>query len=101
MTNEQFYEITKWQKETFPAATTNSKLSHLSDELKELKEAIKAGNSDMRLEFADCFLLLFGAAASEGLSYLDIVCAIDEKMVINRRRSWGKPDERGVVNHIK
>jgi hypothetical protein len=57
--------------------------------------------TERRLEFADCFLLLFGCAAADGMTFADICQAIDDKMVINRKRNWGKPDENGVVNHIK
>lgn len=52
-------------------------------------------------EFADCFILLFGAADIFGMSYEDICKAIDDKMSINYKRNWGKPDENGVVNHVK
>ncbi len=53
------------------------------------------------MEFADCFILLFGSAASDGMTYDDIVDAINKKMEINLNRKWGKPDENGIVNHIK
>lgn len=53
------------------------------------------------MEFADCFTLLFGAASSYGMSYNDILNCIEDKMIINKKRKWGKPDENGVVNHIK
>jgi len=45
--------------------------------------------------------LLFGTAASDGMSYEDICEAIESKMQINFKRKWGKPDKNGVVNHIK
>jgi predicted HAD superfamily Cof-like phosphohydrolase len=50
---------------------------------------------------ADCFFLLFGSAAADGMSYQDICNAIQEKFEINKRRRWGKPDENGIVKHIK
>lgn len=98
---ELFEKITKWQDETFGESTSLSKLSHLEQEIKELKADIKVLNIDFRLEFADCFFLLFGAAHKEGLSFEDICNALNEKLEINKKRSWGKPDEDGVVNHIK
>lgn len=103
----QFIEICEWQKETFPDATTSSKLAHLAEELKEVNETYRAWmdgtatEDDVRHEFADCFLLLFGAANAAGMSYMDICVAIAEKMEINRSRKWGTPDANGVVNHIK
>lgn len=102
MNKEQYISIVKWQDETFGKASGLSKINHLVDEIEELRIDITFGNNeDKRLEFADCFLLLFGAAASEGMSYEDIVNCIDEKMEINKKRKWGKPNANGVVNHIK
>ena len=73
----------------------------LFEEVEELHDAIVLQLEDRRLEFADCFLLLFGAASSDGMSYEDICNAIQEKLEINKRRKWGEPDKNGVVNHIK
>jgi len=104
MIQQQFRTITEWQRETFPNATVFSKLAHLEQELEELVMALHSENEteeSKRMEFADCFLLLYGAAAAHGMSYGDICTAIDQKMEINRNRTWGKPDENGVVNHIK
>lgn len=101
MTQEQFIKITSWQESTFGQATSLSTLNHLFEELKEVCLDIVANNPEKRLEFADCFILLFGAAKRDGMTYEDICNAIDEKMEINYKRKWGKPKENGVVNHIK
>lgn len=101
MRKEQFEDVVKWQKETFGQATSLSKLAHLNEELFELRDDLVNQRSDKRLEFADCFLLIFGCAAADGMSYDDICNCIDEKMKINKARKWGKPDEFGVVKHIK
>lgn len=101
MKTEQFTEVAKWQKETFPDATALSKVAHLQQEVEELATDLLTKSPDRRLEFADCILLVFGAAASDGMSYEDICSAIDEKMKINKARKWGEPDENGVVNHVK
>ncbi len=101
MTKQQFEKIANWQKETFGQATAMSKMSHLAKELIELAEDLKTNAPERRLEFADCFLLLFGCAASDGMTYEDICKCIDEKHEINLKRKWGQPDENGVVSHIK
>lgn len=101
MTQEQFESIVKWQKETFGEATPLSKIAHLAEEVIELIDDLKTNNPERRFEFADCFMLLFGAAASDGMSYEDICNAIESKMKINYKRKWGKPDNNGVVHHIK
>jgi NTP pyrophosphatase (non-canonical NTP hydrolase) len=99
MKADQFDKIVQWQTDTFGHATALSKIAHLAEELQELVDDLKSNNPDKRLEFADCFTLLFGAAASDGMSYEQIIAAIDEKMAINYKRTWGKPDDNGVVHH--
>lgn len=101
MTKEQFESISKWQNETFGEATALSKIAHLKQEVEELKIDLEKDCPAKIFEFADCFILLFGAAASDGMFYEDICNAIDKKMEMNKKRKWGKPDENGVVNHIK
>jgi NTP pyrophosphatase (non-canonical NTP hydrolase) len=101
MKEVQFNEISAWQKQTFGQATPLSKIAHLAEELEELVEDLKSKNPERRLEFADCFFLLFGAAAAYGMTYQDICNAIQEKFEINKARKWGIPDENGVVKHIK
>ena len=101
MTELQFNEICKWQKETFPKSTAHSKSCHLRQEVEELIDDLETGNWKRRLEFADCFILLYGAAAADGMTLQDITDAMHEKMEINYKRKWGNPDENGVVNHIK
>jgi hypothetical protein len=101
MTKEQFQRITKWQKETFPVATALSKAFHLEKEVHELKKDLIDNAPNRRLEYADCFLLLFGSADADGMSYEDIINCIEEKFSIVKNRKWGNPDENGVVNHIK
>lgn len=98
-----FDRVTKWQDETFGKATPISKLHHLEDEIEELMEGFaEMKNSDeIKSEYADCFLLLYGSAAKFGMSYDDINLAISRKMDINEKRKWGKPDEQGVVRHIE
>lgn len=98
---ELFNQIIEWQNETFKKATSISKLAHLKKELKELEDDLAFVRPQRRLEFADCFILLFGAASKDGMTYEEIVLAIEEKLKINKSRSWGEPDENGVVEHIK
>jgi len=101
MTENRYEAVAKWQKETFPKASSLSKLAHLKLEVEELINDIKTDSHLKHLEFADCFLLLFGAAKAEGMTYKDILDCIDEKFDINQNRTWGTPNELGIVNHIK
>jgi NTP pyrophosphatase (non-canonical NTP hydrolase) len=108
MTKEQFNEITDWQDETFPESTELSRVKHLIKEVCELEFEAKIfeksptahNRSNKNQEYADCFFLLFGAAKKAGMSYEDICRAIDFKFEINKNRTWGKPDENGVVEHV-
>lgn len=103
MREKQFEEITAWQRKTFPGGDTESKIAHLREEVEELSTAVHFGYGDVVVgeEFADCFLLLFGAASAYGFTYKQICDAIDRKMDINKKREWGKPDKNGVVKHIE
>lgn len=52
-------------------------------------------------EFADCFMLLFDAAAHFHLTVEAIRAQMERKLEINKQRKWGTPDDNGVVEHIK
>lgn len=101
MTPIMFAGIVEWQKKTFPNSTALAKAYHLKSEVEELITDLSQGTPHRRLEYADCFLLLFGSAAADGMSFDDICLAIADKMEINYSRQWGTPDANGVVNHIK
>ena len=107
MTHKMFTKITDWQRETFPHSTPLSRVRHLLTEVKELKfelqqqQHLPTDEEAVLSEFADCFILLFGAAESYGMDYSEICECIHRKMKINKERKWNKPDKHGVVNHIK
>ena len=106
MTERIFNKVTKWQEETFKSMTVLSVLTHLagkspSGEILELIEDIIIDSPNKKSEWADCFILLFGAAKKDGMSYADICQCVDDKMNVNKKRKWGVPDKNGVVFHIK
>lgn len=101
MTKQQFEKVTSWQLETFGFIPALPKVYHLEQEVLELQHDLATNSEGKRHEFADCFMLLFGAAASDGMSYEDIIQAIAEKHEINKLRKWGKPDDKGIVHHIE
>ena len=72
------------------------KLHHLREEVGELIEA-----PHDRLEWADCMILLMDAAKKNGYQMDDLCTFVQEKMEINRGRTWGDPDENGVRRHVK
>lgn len=101
MNQKLFTDVTDWQGATFKTIDSLGLVYHLEQELDELKTDILRLNPDKRLEFADCFILLMGAAKADGMSYEDICQAISEKLEINKKRTWGEPDSNGVINHVK
>lgn len=102
MTIQMFKEITQWQDSVFTKATPLSSANHLYEEVKELIVAISDGDQRVNIlnEYADCFLLLFGSAHMYGLSYEQILEAINNKMVINKNRKWGEVNDKGYVKHV-
>lgn len=100
MTKEMFEEITAWQRKTFPQATALSAANHLAEEVEELIVELKKKSFYSAYEYADCFLLLFGSACLSGLNYDDICHYIDDKMILNKNRQWGKVNEKGYVKHV-
>jgi len=101
MNKQLFTDVTDWQEATFKEIKTMPLLRHLGQETEEVIVSILMNDTDKRLEFADCFILLMGAAKADGMSYEDICSAIKEKLEINKKRTWGEPDSNGVINHVK
>ena len=91
--NEIQASINRWQNETFThQQTITGLLNHLT------KEVIELLDKPTSEEAADCAILLFGLAGRMGFDLLDEVA---KKMAINEVRSWGEPDEEGVIEHTE
>ena len=86
-------EVHQWAGRTFKTQSVPSKLDHLEDEVRELKE-----NPTDPMEMADILLLLLGIAEMQGV---DLWEAAQQKHAINQTRTWGAPDERGVSKHVE
>lgn len=79
-----------------------AKLSHLKEEVTELQVAVDNGNKkEINDEIADCFMLLFDVAHDLKITENDIIRFSRVKLGINKDRKWGKPDNNGVIHHIK
>jgi hypothetical protein len=103
--------ITKWQEETFKAASKHSIKAHLAEEMIELcgielvtkalekhKESGKTNEENDNEEASDIGLLLMHLSHKSNFNLLEEISIKFEK---NKKRKWGKPDENGVVNHVK
>ena len=87
--------IAEWAKKTFKDSSISSTIAHLRDEIDEIEES-----PDEIEEWADVIILYMNAAYYSGHSMDDILIAVHKKFEKNKNRSWGEPDERGVVKHI-
>jgi len=88
-------EMGTWCDQTFPNATPETIQRHLKKEVQELWDAPKAERPE---EIADCIMLLLHLAHKDGISARD---ALRDKFEVCKKRKWGKPDEHGVVEHIR
>lgn len=95
-TQKLWDDITEWQDKQFPTSTVETKLKHLKKEVGELLDSPRD-----HMEYADCFLLLIGAARKAGLDLGAVISTIREKLEINKKRKWGKPNKDGFTEHIK
>jgi len=98
-------ETGTWGDATFPRSTARSVMAHLTEEIDELAVEVEAFGANavptnrdaLAEEAADCMLLLLHIAHKCGF---DLEKAARAKLECNRARTWGEPDERGVVRHV-
>lgn len=82
---------------------------HLQKESKELTEALldfaNHPTIEMRMnvnkEYADALILLVDSANHFGLNADELLTVAFNKLEENKTRTWGTPDENGVVEHIR
>jgi len=83
--------IGTWGNKQFPDGTPDSLTAKFA------KEAIEFCDDQTPGEAADCAILLFHHAHRCGYNLLE---EVERKFAINQKRTWGKPDEQGVVEHV-
>ena len=92
----------KWSERTFGSDQERGPLGALKHLEKEAREAQQAvGTPEIRMELADCFLLLIDASRRAGVDMEDLIDAAREKHAINRMRKWPKPMDDEPVEHVK
>ena len=102
-------EIQQWSDDTFDNGEFNKKRSisishHLLKESKELTEALTEtfeNKEHVKEEIIDCLTLILDTSAHYGIDASELIDGCYEKLEINKNREWGKPDENGVVEHIR
>ncbi len=81
-------KLKKWSEATFGSDRERGPLGalrHLEKEAREAQQAV--GTPEIRMEMADCFLLILDASRRAGISAGDLIQAAMEKQAINRRRT--------------
>jgi len=99
-------EISTWSTQQFPTLIGSrgiiAKLSHLKEEITELQQAVDNNDKkEISDELADCFMLLLDVAHDLKFTENDIIEFSRAKLAINKGRKWGKPDNNGVIHHIR
>jgi NTP pyrophosphatase (non-canonical NTP hydrolase) len=90
--------IRTWSEETFgPADDLTALVRRARLELDELEVALRAGNNaEARREAADVAILLHRLC---GLCGGDLAQAVDDKMAVNRARTWTRAGD-GTGGHV-
>lgn len=97
MPNETQQSINQWQRETFgPQDRLGPIEEKLQDELYELA-VTDPDDTKYAEELADLQIVLYQLA---GAAEVDLVAAVDRKMLINRARKWDVRGD-GTAQHIK
>lgn len=92
-----FKIITAWQTKTFGVLGSQLYLDKLKEELFEVE---KETDSNLKLlEYADCFIVLFGAVNADGFTMVDLQNSIIEKYKLNKASKFNLVD--GVFKREK
>lgn len=94
--NDLQHHLSAWTSKTFPSRTTASIMAHLRSETLEVEKS-----PDDVTEHADCLMLLMDAASLRGIAFSEVISAAIDKLEVNKRRKWGKPNAEGFVEHLK
>lgn len=112
-------DISEWSDATFGESQRNPAIVyHLQKEVYELTEALIKANelgsdnsvgigefgrqmNETKMEYADCFMLLLDSAHHYHITAKELIKLVRKKLEINKKREWGKPDNNGVIEHIK
>lgn len=96
-------EHREWAVKTFGVTPVPAPIKHLKKEVGELLEAVEQNHSydDVRMEFADCMILLLHAADKYGMSVDELYATMRAKFGINQSRKWPAPNVDGISEHIR
>lgn len=94
------HEVIAWQRQTFKGERLLPSAQHLLREVRELAVDPSSGEEHAdALMLAACVLdQIRESAAARGI---DLMAETVRKLAINRQRTWGQPDEAGVIEHVR
>lgn len=84
-------EHAMWSQETFGDDKERGPMGPLKHLEKEAKE-VQANLAD-KSEYADCLLLILDASRRAGISPLQLIKAAQDKLIVNKSRTWPKLNE--------
>lgn len=94
-----------WSRETFGSDSERGpvgSLKHLEKEAREAVEFANAGDvANLKVELADCLLLLLDASRRAGVKPMQLIEAEQAKMVVNKQRKWGVASATEPVEHVR
>jgi NTP pyrophosphatase (non-canonical NTP hydrolase) len=95
-------DIQGWSDATFGENQRSLPITHhLQDEVDELLEELEKRDVDgIQTEIVDCFMLLVDCASHEHMTAEELIILSHAKLIVNKRRQWGSPDEHGVIHHL-
>lgn len=88
-----------WSQATFGTDAERGPIGALKHLAKEAVEA-QDPTAD-KYEIADCFILTCDAARRSGLTPDELMTLVEQKLVINKARSWPRPVDDEPVEHIR
>ena len=96
--SDLMYEIEQFSDSTFGGPKDRDESYPLKKLKLELEELIQ--NTDDKMEWADCMLLLLDAARRKGHTPKKLFEFCLEKLEINKTRTWEKSED-GIFSHKK
>lgn len=116
--SEFWYRQSLWSQQTFGLDRDRGPIGPLRHLEKEVKEAIdevynpeqgslvidsyglqKVVDTGLHMEIVDCFFLVTDAARRSGLDYNQFMDLVDQKLEINKNRTWNKSTTDEPVEH--
>ncbi len=98
---QKFWDaLAEWSQATFGSDIERGPVGPLKHLAKEVQECL-SDPYDL-VEKADCLFLIFDAVRRSGCTLDQLMDAAEAKLLVNRKRRWGKPRQDGEpIEHIR